>query len=300
MRLDDSPESGNVEDRRGMKKAGLALGGGAGVIVLAILAYLGIDPNKVPIPLGNPPGGGGAQKGDPPKDGYKQFASKILGLTEEVWTEQFRANKFGAYKKPKMVLFSDGVDTKGCGSAPSSVGPFYCPADDTVYLDPTFFTELEGKLGGSKAEFSQAYVIAHEVGHHIQNLRGYSAQADRARKTARENEFSIRLELQADYLAGVWAHHADKKFKILERGDVDEALKTARAIGDNRIQEKARGWSSPEGFNHGTDRQRAAAFHDGFKTGDASAKKLDLFFDDRATPFKKSAGELDTAALFGR
>lgn len=303
MRLDDSPESGNVEDRRGTKKAGLAIGGGAGLIVVILALILGIDPKKLPVGapgLGGPGAGGAQQGGEPPKDGYKQFASRVLGLTEEVWAEQFRANGYGAYKKPKMVLFSDGVDTNGCGSAPSSVGPFYCPADDTVYLDPTFFTELEGKLGGSKAEFSQAYVIAHEVGHHIQNLRGYSAAADRMRKTARENEFSIRLELQADYLAGVWAHHADKKFKILERGDVDEALKTARAIGDNRIQQKARGWSSPEGFNHGTDRQRAAAFHDGYKTGDASKKKLDLFFDDRQTPFRKSAGELDTAALFGR
>lgn len=300
MRLDDSPESDNVEDRRGMKKAGLAIGGGAGVIVLIIAAVLGLDPNKLPIPVGGPPPGGGAQKGDPPKDGYKQFASRILGLTEEVWTEQFRANSYGAYKKPKMVLFSEAVDTGGCGSAPSAVGPFYCPADHTVYLDPTFFDELEGKLGGSKAEFSQAYVIGHEVGHHVQNLRGYSERADRARKTARENEFSIRLELQADYLAGVWAHHADKKRKILERGDVEAALKTARSIGDNRLQEKMKGKSWPESFNHGTDKQRYAAFLSGFNSGDASKRRLDAFFDDGETPFDRKTGELQNTTLFGR
>ncbi len=302
MRLDDSPESDNVEDRRGMKKAGLAIGGGAGVIVLIIAAVLGLDPNKLPIPVGGPPPGGGgvgAQKGEPPKDGYKQFASRILGLTEEVWTEQFRANKYGAYEKPKMVLFSEAVDTKGCGSAPSAVGPFYCPADRTVYLDPTFFNELE-KLGGSKAEFSQAYVIGHEVGHHVQNLRGYSDRADRMRKTPRENEFSIRLELQADYLAGVWAHHAEKKRKILERGDVEKAMQTARSIGDNRLQEKMKGRSWPESFNHGTDKQRYGAFLTGFNTGDASKRTLDAFFDDTATPFDRKTGELQNTALFGR
>jgi len=296
MRLDDAPESGNVEDRRGMKTAGIAAGGGSILLVILALVF-GIDPKKVVGPGGGDPGP--QQKGEAPKDGYKQFAGKILGMTEEVWTEQFKENKLGTYKKPGMVLFSEGVKTNGCGSAPSAVGPFYCPADDTVYLDPTFFTELERKLGGSKAEFSQAYVIGHEVGHHVQNLLGFSARTDSKRKTAQENEYSIRLELQADYLAGVWAHHADKKYKILEKGDVESALKTARSIGDNRIQEKMRGKSHPESFNHGTDRQRYAAFSDGLKTGDASKAKMTLYFDEGATPFDARTGELRNAKLFG-
>ncbi len=297
MRLDDAPESENVQDRRGMGGK-LALGGGAGGILLVVLALIfGVDPNK----LAGPRGGGdpGQQKGEPPKDGYDRFARKVLGMTEEVWAEQFRQNKLGTYKKPEMVLFSQGVKTNGCGSAPSAVGPFYCPADHTVYLDPTFFTELEEKLGGSKAEFSQAYVIGHEVGHHVQNLLGFSARTDEKRKTAKENEYSIRLELQADCFAGVWAHHADKKYKILEKGDVEAALKTARSIGDNRIQEKMRGRSHPESFNHGTDRQRFAAFSDGLRTGDASKAKMSLYFDEGATPFNGRTGELQNSKLFG-
>ena len=168
-----------------------------------------------------------------------------------------------------------------------------------MYLDPTFFDELEQKLGGSKAQFSQAYVIGHEVGHHVQNLLGFSARTDQKRGGRQENEYSIRLELQADYLAGVWAHHADKKYKILEAGDVEAALKTAKSIGDNRIQEKMRGKSHPESFNHGTDRQRYAAFNDGLKTGDASKAKMNLYFDEDATPFNQRSGELQNAKLFG-
>lgn len=295
MRLDDAPESGNVEDRRGMKTAGIAAGGGSILLVILALVF-GVDPKKLVGPGGAPAPG---QKGEAPKDGYKQFAGKIMGMTEEVWDEQFKANKLGTYKKPKMVLFSEGVRTNGCGDAPSAVGPFYCPADDTVYLDPTFFDELEQKLGGSKAEFSQAYVVGHEVGHHVQNLLGFSARTDAKRKGPKENEYSIRLELQADYLAGVWAHHADKKYKILEKGDVESALKTAKSIGDNRIQEKMRGKSHPESFNHGTDRQRYASFSDGLRTGDASKAKMSLYFDEEATPFNGRTGELQNSKLFG-
>lgn len=301
MRLDDAPESGNVEDRRGMKTAGIAAGGGSILLVILALVF-GVDPKKLVGPGGGAPAPG--QKGEAPKDGYKQFAGKVLGMTEEVWTEQFKANGYPAYEKPRMVLFSEAVRTKGCGDAPSEVGPFYCPADDTVYLDPTFFLELEQKLGGSKAEFSQAYVIGHEVGHHIQNQlptrqKSYSDMTNAKRKGSQENEYSIRLELQADYLAGVWAHHADKKYKILEKGDVESALKTARAIGDNRIQEKMKGKSWPESFNHGTDKQRYAAFSDGLKTGDASRAKLNLYFDEGATPFNGRTGELQNGKLFG-
>ncbi len=215
-----------------------------------------------------------------------------------MWTEQFKANGYPAYRKPKMVLFSEAVDTKGCGSAPSSVGPFYCPADSTVYLDPTFFAEVERTLGASKAPFSQAYVIGHEVGHHVQNLLGYSARTDAKRKKPQENEYSIRLELQADYLAGVWAHHANKKRKFVEPGDIEHAMTTAKSIGDDRIREKMGGKYHPESFNHGTAKQRVAAFVDGFKTGDASKRKLMLYFDEEATPFR--VPELDNRELFGK
>jgi predicted metalloprotease len=298
MRLDDAPESENVEDRRGMGGK-LAVGGGIGGILLVVLGLIfGVDVNKFM-------GGGGPQQlqqqggGEPPKDGYKQFSKKIMGMTEEVWKEEFKKNGYKEYEEPHMVLFSQAVDT-GCGHAPSEVGPFYCPADRTVYLDPTFFEELEQKFGGSKSQFSQAYVIGHEVGHHVQNLLGYSRLTDHKRKTKQENEYSVRLELQADYLAGVWANHADKKYKILEGGDVDSAIKTARSIGDNRIQEKARGKVWPEGFTHGTDKQRVAAFKDGFATGDSSKKKLNLYFDEEQTPFNHKTGELENRELFGR
>jgi predicted metalloprotease len=175
------------------------------------------------------------------------------------------------YRPPHLDLFSDSVRT-GCGVAPSAVGPFYCPADETVYIDPTFFNELEQKLGGSKADFSKAYVIAHEVGHHVQKLLGFSAGAH-------DNDASVRLELQADYLAGVWAHHADKEYRLLEPGDVDEAIKTAKSIGDDRLQKRAGGFVHPEKFTHGTSRQRVYFFQRGLRTGDASHATLQKFFD---------------------
>jgi hypothetical protein len=181
-----------------------------------------------------------------------------------------------------MELFSEGVDSQGCGFAPSSVGPFYCPASKRVFLDPTFFEELRTKLGGSSAEFSQAYVIAHEVGHHVQNLLGYNARLKEYEARERDNA-GIRLELQADYLAGVWAHHAREKLRIDQR-DVNEAIKTAKSIGDNRIQEKMRGKSWPESFNHGTDTQRTKYFLEGFETGDASKEALERFFNPRVRP----------------
>lgn len=260
MRLDDAPESENVTDSRGMGGK-LAIGGGAGGILLLVLGLIfGVD-------LG---GGKRVANSGPPDEATLKFTKQVLGTTEVVWAEQFK--KMGKkYKPPKLELFSDRVKT-GCGVAPSAVGPFYCPADETVYIDPTFFNELEQKLGGSKADFSKAYVIGHEVGHHVQRLLGYTARAN-------DNEDSVRLELQADYLAGVWAHHADKKYRVLEPGDVEEAIKSARAIGDDRLQKRSGGFVHPEKFTHGTSRQRVLFFQNGLKTGDASQKTLDKFFE---------------------
>jgi predicted metalloprotease len=188
------------------------------------------------------------------------------------------------YEKPKLVLFSQAVNT-ACGRAPSEVGPFYCPGDDTIYLDPTFFQELQERLGGSAAQFSQAYVIAHENGHHVQNLLGFNRKVGR-----NDNAGSVRLELQADYLAGVWAYHGQKEFNFLQAGDIDSAITSAKAIGDDRLQKRAGGFVHPEKFTHGTSRQRVAAFSAGFRTGDARLAKLQQFF---SVPINARTGELD-------
>jgi predicted metalloprotease len=289
MDLSNQRESDNVEDRRGGGgvRKGLALSGGIGAVIVALIAgALGINPQLLQglLQLAGGPGGGGAvaPKGKGVEDGYKEFSQKLLGSTEDVWQKLFKASGYGNYKNPGMVLFSGEVDSEGCGVAPSSVGPFYCPASKKVFLDPTFFEELEGKLGGSKAEFSQAYVIAHEVGHHVQNLLRYNSMVEEFKRREGENS-GIRLELQADYLAGVWAHHAAEKIKLSEK-DIGEAITTAKAIGDDRIQKKMRGWVSPESFNHGKAEQRLKYFMEGFKTGDASEAALQRFFSRNVRP----------------
>ena len=284
MKWEDQEKSENVEDTRGSRRPAMAAGGGIGVMLIMAVAYfMGIDPNKAKQVVGALNGGQQQQQaGPPPNDKMLAFSSSILGMTEKVWGKLFPENYRQPYEKPKMKLFEVEVNTK-CGLAPSAVGPFYCPADRQVYLDPSFFDELETKLGGSKADFSKAYVIAHEVGHHIQNLLGYNEMVEQFK--AREGENSgIRLELQADYLAGVWAHHAEKNYKIIEKGDIESALKTARSIGDNRIQEKMRGKAWPESFNLGRDDQRMKYFSEGMKTGDASKAALDRFFNRSVKP----------------
>ena len=284
MKWEDQEKSENVEDTRGSRRPAMAAGGGIGVMLIMAVAYfMGIDPNKAKQVVGALNGGQQQQQaGPPPNDKMLAFSSSILGMTEKVWGKLFPENYRQPYEKPKMKLFEVEVNTK-CGLAPSAVGPFYCPADRQVYLDPSFFDELETKLGGSKADFSKAYVIAHEVGHHIQNLLGYNEMVEQFK--AREGENSgIRLELQADYLAGVWAHHAEKNYRILEKGDIESALKTVRSIGDNRIQEKMKGKSWPESFNHGRDDQRIKYFSEGMKTGDASKAALDRFFNRSVKP----------------
>jgi uncharacterized protein len=278
MRWEGGKQSENLQDRRRMSPRTMALSGGGMLVVLLIGALLGVDPQKLKMLVNNAPAGGGrpvaAGKVDerpltPKEKRTRDFSATILGFTEAVWDEQFRrAGK--RYEKPKMVLFYDRVET-GCGIAPSEVGPFYCSADKTVYLDPTFFDELEQKLGGSKAEFSQAYVIAHEIGHHVQNLLGYSELVEQKRRTLPKNQYnhwSVKLELQADYLAGVWAHYGQQRFNFIEPGDIDAAMTTARAIGDDRIQRNSRGFTSPESYTHGTSEQRSKWFRLGLQTGD--------------------------------
>ncbi len=274
MRLDNVGESGNVEDRRGMKGPAVAGGGILVVIIGLVAAYFGIDPNVAQQVAGGL-GGQVREVGPAPNDGVKQFAGKVLGSTNGVWKEQFPKHFRKDYEPTTLVLFSISVDSEGCGEAPSEVGPFYCPRSKKVFVDPTFFDELEKKLGGSKADFSKAYVIAHEVGHHVQNLLGYNARVKEFERREGKNA-SVRLELQADYLAGVWAHHAEKKYQILERGDVEEAIKSANAIGDDRLQKKAGRWVSPESFSHGSSAARERWYSQGLKTGDVT--KLDDFF----------------------
>jgi predicted metalloprotease len=285
MDLSNVSERGNVEDRRG-SKGPLAVGGGIGALVVTLIAgYLGINP-QMANQLFQAFAGAQRQEVGPGKaDGYKEFARTILGSCNSVWKDQLGGN----YRDPEMVLFdSPAVRTGGCGDVPSEAGPFYCPGDKKLYLNPAFFDTLEKQLGGSKAQFSQAFVIAHEVGHHIQNLVGYNAQVKAFQERGEGENAGIRLELQADYLAGCWAHHGQKKYRFLtDPGrDLQEALQTAQSIGDDAIMKKmnpgARANSAK--FNHGTAEQRVFFFREGFKRGDASKSTLDKFFNPNVRP----------------
>jgi len=280
MRWRGGEQSENLEDRRRAGPTGMAIGGGGLLLLLIIGALFGVDPRKINQLLNQAQQGGNpnvaAQDGElsPEEKRQREFTATILRFTEIVWDEQFQRSG-QRYVKPRMVLFSNQVRT-GCGIAPSAVGPFYCPADQTVYLDPSFFEELDRKLGGSKADFSQSYVIAHEIGHHVQNLLGYSELVDRKRQQLSDDEFnewSVRLELQADYLAGVWAHYGQEKFNFIEPGDVEGAISSANAIGDDRLQKRSAGFTSPEKYTHGTSRQRVKWFKSGLETGDLSRLK---------------------------
>ncbi len=290
MDLSNVNDRGNVEDTRGGGgKRKLALGGGAlALIVTLVGSWLGLDPNAVKFFQGLAGNVGQNQKADPADakgipDGMNEFCEKIIGSSDKIWQEQFQKHHRKDYEKPTMRLFAQNVST-GCGAADSGVGPFYCPADKQVYLDPTFFDELEKRLGGSAADFSKAYVIAHEVGHHVQNLLGYNSRVKDFERREGENA-GMRLELQADYLAGVWAHHAEKKYRIIEKGDIEAAFKTAQAIGDDKLQARGGpGRVKPETFNHGKADQRQAFFRAGLETGDASKNALDHFFDERVRP----------------
>jgi predicted metalloprotease len=274
MRWGDARRSDNVEDGRGggsVRRIGL----GGVVIALILSAITGRNPLEMlglvqqveqSIPQQPSPAGAGAAN-DPGID----FARAILGDTEDVWTAIF-ARSNGRYEQPKMRLFSGEVDT-ACGGATAASGPFYCPGDRKVYLDLSFFEEMRNKLGGGGA-FAQAYVIAHEVGHHVQNLLGISAKVDEARRAGRDTRgaagLSVRLELQADCFAGVWAHEAQQRHHWLEAGDIERALNTATAIGDDRLQKQARGTVVPESFTHGSSVQRVRWFSAGFDSGQIS------------------------------
>jgi len=268
----DREESENVEDRRSLGKTGLAVGGMGTLLLVLVGWYFGIDVR----PLLNPQGGAGAvdqdARPDPAQDELKHFVGVVLKDTEDVWNERFQTVYRKRYREPKLVLFSGQVDS-ACGLANSAVGPFYCPGDEHVYLDLTFFGELKNRFG-APGEFAEAYVIAHEIGHHVQKQLGYEAKV-RTRKGRMSD--SVRLELQADYLAGVWAHHAQRTKHILERGDIGAALTAANAIGDDTLQRRA-GRVMPDSFTHGTSAQRVRAFRSGFDSGDCTRQRLDVFF----------------------
>ena len=263
-------QSSNVEDRRGrMPKA--VVGGGIGTLLIALAIYfLGGDPSQV-LNVSPPE----SQEMAAPYQGTAQeqelaeFVSVVLADTEEVWEEQFR-QKGKTYQHPKLVLYSGSVES-ACGISGAATGPFYCPADYKLYIDLSFYDELRDKFQ-APGDFAMAYVIAHEVGHHVQTLLGINEKVMSLRSRVVETEFNrylVRLELQADYLAGVWAHHAER-MKLLEEGDIDEALNAANAVGDDRIQKSARGYVVPDSFTHGTSEQRKHWFYKGFKAGDLS------------------------------
>jgi predicted metalloprotease len=244
----------------------MAVGGGLGSIILVVIALLmGVNPMAL---LQQQPGPQGPAVVDPRDEERKEFVSVVLADTEEVWHKLF-AQMRQKYQEPTLVLFRGRVES-ACGSADSAVGPFYCPADHKVYVDLQFFQELQEKFG-APGDFAQAYVIAHEVGHHVQKLLGTSDWVHNQRgqlSKTQFNQLSVRLELQADFYAGVWAHHAQRMRNILEEGDIEEAMRAAQAIGDDRLQRKAQGYVVPDSFTHGTSEQRARWFRRGLQTGD--------------------------------
>lgn len=281
MRWSDLRRSGNVEDRRGMSTGGrVAVGGGLGVIVMLVIGLLtGQDTGELLSNVIN-----ATQQtqitetrssGPRPDDNTADFVSAVLGSTEDVWGAIFQQN--GArYQQPTLQIFENAT-AGACGNASSAMGPFYCPADQKVYIDLSFCNELRDKFK-APGEFAVAYVIAHEVGHHVQNLLGISEQVQRSRGRMSEadyNKLSVKLELQADFFAGVWANHANEMSSILEPGDLESALRAANAIGDDKLQKEAQGYIVPDAFTHGTSQQRMYWFKKGFETGDLSQGKFE-------------------------
>ena len=269
MNLSGRRQSNNVEDRR-WKGGKIAVGGGiGGAIVIALIAILmGKDPSSALQQLGSQNTEETEFVATEQEKEFEVFASQILASTEDVWTELFK--KMGrTYEPPKLVLFKGSVQS-GCGGASSSSGPFYCSADRSVYIDLDFFAEMHKTIGAG-GDFAYAYVIAHEVGHHVQNLLGTLNDAHRKMASVSKeesNQISVRLELQADFYAGVWGYHENNMFGSLEDGDIEEAINAAGKIGDDYLQKKARGYATPETFNHGTSAQRSRWLKKGLTTGD--------------------------------
>jgi predicted metalloprotease len=262
--------SSNVDDRRGISGGGIAAGGGIiGIIIYLVYTFLGGggDSSTIPPVL---PGNTSTEMTAEEKaadDERAEFVKVVLADTEDVWNKLF-AEQGKDYPEPTLVLFRDAVQS-ACGNANAAMGPFYCPTDQQLYIDLSFYEDLQKKLN-APGDFAMAYVVAHEVGHHIQNLNGTADKVSRLRQQVSEteyNRYSVRLELQADFLAGIWAHFAQQK-NILESGDIEEALNAANAIGDDRLQKKSQGYVVPDAFTHGTSEQRMYWFKKGYQTGD--------------------------------
>jgi uncharacterized protein len=268
MRWEFGRRSTNVEDRRGSRVSAPVVGGGIGAVVLAVIvALLGGDPSIIFEQTQTPSDRSSQTQRSATEDQAADFVSVVLADTEDTWSKLFQQSG-NTYVEPKLVLFSDAVES-ACGSARSAVGPFYCPADQKLYIDLSFYQDLKNKYQ-APGDFAQAYVIAHEVGHHVQNLMGISSRVSRLQRQVNEveaNQLSVRQELQADCFAGVWAYHANQSRQILETGDIEEALNAASAIGDDRLQSQSKGYVVPESFTHGSSAQRVRWFKRGIQTG---------------------------------
>lgn len=271
MRWSDGRRSDNVEDRRGGPVSRGVVKGGIGTVILVLVAmYFGVDPSVVlqqgGTSLTSPTETRSVGK-PPASDELAQFVSVVLADIEDTWHDIFKKNG-KTYQEPKLVLFSGSVQS-ACGHAQAAMGPFYCPADQKVYIDLSFYRDLKERYQ-APGDFAQAYVIAHEIGHHVQNLLGISEKVHTLQGRAGKseaNQLSVRLELQADCLAGIWAHHADRSRQVLEAGDVEEALQAATGIGDDRLQQQAQGYIVPDSFTHGSSQQRVRWFKAGLDTG---------------------------------
>lgn len=272
MRWRGREKSGNIEDRRGMSAGKIAAGGGLGTIAIVVILWLlGGDPSQL---INQLQPGESQRAADPAvieaEAELAEFAGVILKDTEDIWHQLFMQNG-GTYKEPTLVLFTGAVES-ACGYSSSATGPFYCPGDEKIYIDLTFLQELQNRLG-AQGDFAMAYIIAHEVGHHVQKLMGTTDRLNQLRGRVDETVYNrelVKLELQADFLAGVWAHHAERTKNILEEGDIEEAIGAAEAVGDDRIQMQSQGYVVPDAFTHGTSEQRKTWFMKGFRTGEIS------------------------------
>ena len=279
MEYENMPSSSNIEDRRGQGGGAVGAGGlgiGAIIVIFAISYFTGISPQVL---MSGAEMIGVGQQSAPaqtapvdPNDPTRQFLSKVVGGTEAVWSEVLPAQTGVRYQPATLVIY-DGATRSGCGGAQAAMGPFYCPIDKKVYLDTSFFRDMKTKYGGG-GDFAYSYVVAHEIGHHVQDLLGILDKVDNIKQQVSQtqaNGYSVRVELQADCLAGVWANHANEKWQILQPGDIDKALATAQAIGDDRLQTAARGYAVPDSFTHGSSAQRQKWLTAGLKSGDINA-----------------------------